>query len=387
MPKLTVMNLRPHSAFLLGRRGVGQEVTGCHVPSDTLFAALMAAWLEQGWRAEDWMAGFPTSNGQGGQSGGIPPFLLTSAFPFAGDVRFYPRPLVHLNVGEHGKEVRQVRFVSEGLFRRILAGESLMDWVPPSERQDEPERGVALQGGALWLTCDEVDKLPPDMCWLNAAKGRKRPRRALREMAVYDVGRVPRVTVDRIRHASEIYHTGRLTFASDCGMWFGVQWNRPDDILAESSKSYREMFFDILAMLGDGGLGGGRSSGYGAFRAGENGHLDFADPARDGPFVTLSRYHPKESELPGAMTGERAAYDLEAVGGWLQSAGLAAQRRRQVRMVSEGSVCYATGPGPWGDVVDVRPVYEGLETQTGGEDVHPVWRYGLACAVALGGDA
>ena len=376
MPKLTVVNLHPHSAFLLGRRGVGQEVTREHVPADTLFSALLMTWLEWGGRAEDWVAGFPTT---GGEVEGQPPFLLTSAFPFAGGVRFYPKPLLDLQVGERRKELRRLRFISESLFQRVVQGEGLAAWVPPSDPSAKPEAGVALQDGTIWLTREEVERLPPQFRAVPEAGGRL--SRALWARKVFEVGRVPRVTVDRVCHASEIYHTARLTFAPGCGLWFGICWLRPADPVPGLGISYREALATLLEVLGDGGMGGERTAGHGAFHPQEGEELGWPDPIPGEPFITLSRYHPRREELPTTLSGDQAAYELEAVGGWLQSLGLSAQRRRPLWLVTEGSVCHAVGNGPWGDVVDVRPTYEAASVS------HPVWRYGLACPVALGGGA
>ena len=47
-----------------------------------------------------------------------PPFLLTSAFPYAGKVRFFPRPLVTGVRGE-AKAWRRVQFVSELRFHEL----------------------------------------------------------------------------------------------------------------------------------------------------------------------------------------------------------------------------------------------------------------------------
>jgi CRISPR-associated protein Csm4 len=374
MPKFKVMYLRPRGAFLLGRRGVGQEGTACFAPADTLFAALLATWVDWGRNAEEWMAGFPRSDAwtgpQNGKKDGPPPFLLTSAFPFAGVVRFYPRPRLRvIDVGQRGKALKRVQFISEELFRRAVAGRPFNEWSPGNQGGDNGP-AVTLQGGAMWLAREEVSRLPQ---WLREmhAGGRARPLRALREIAVYDTSRTPRVTVDRMRQSSTIYHTGRLTFAPECGLWLGVQWNQAGDRQAA--------FETLLATLGDRGLGGERSAGYGTFYAKAGEEVAWPDPAPEQAFVTLSRYHPTPAELPAALTGRQAAYELEAVGGWVYSPGQAAQRRRRLWLVAEGSVCHAVGPGPWGDVVDVRPIYETISF------AHPVWRYGLACPVALGG--
>ena len=93
--------------------------------------------------------------------------------------------------------------------------------------------------------------------------------------------------------------------------------------------------------------------------------------------MLLNRYHPQEKELPDALSDSGTAYALTPVGGWLRSWDDAAQLRKRLWMLAEGSVFRTIGPGPWGDVVDVRPTYEA----SGSIFPHPVWRYGLAFPV------
>jgi CRISPR-associated protein Csm4 len=81
------------------------------------------------------------------------------------------------------------------------------------------------------------------------------------------------------------------------------------------------------------------------------------------------------------LNGDKSAYALTAVAGWMRSWDGAAQRRKRLWLVEEGSVVRVVGDGPWGDVVNVRPDYDS-EAESGGLP-HPVWRYGLALPVGL----
>ncbi len=378
MPTLTCYHLDPESGFHLGQRGVGQEETGVFIPADTLFSALLTAWAEFGRSPETLARPFLAANGQA--QGGTP-FLLTSAFPRAGRVCFYPAlPLSRLNISpakfeDRLKELKAIQFISEGVFRRAVAGELLDDWLPRPNKAQSGDKGLYLQGQALWLTAEEVDRLPDSLRLKD--KGRTRPGYALRHLKVWETHKVPRVTVDRLTNCSAIYHTGRLEFGPGCGFWFGLAWQQPDRPAGDHSM--RQAFTLALNSLADVGMGGERSAGYGHFTWREDGSLTFPDPEPDQPFVTLSRYHPRPAELPQVLRGQTVAYRLVSVAGWLQSPQSKAQRRRRLWLVAEGSIVRAVGRGPWGDVTDVRPIYE--------ETVfpHPVYRYGLACPVAFGG--
>ena len=370
MPEWTIYRLSPRGPLHVGQRGVGQEETAHHVPADTLFAALVATWVDAGGRGEEWGNAFPR-----GEQRVDPPFLLTSAFPYAGGVRFYPLPWTGLSAlgvdaDERRKDLRQIAFVSEGIFRRFVTGASLAGYLPSAE--GEVEKGAFLQGKGMWLTVEEAAALPKGLRDRTGTETR-RPHRALALAQVWKRTKVPRVTVDRVGSASNLFHTGRVTFAPGCGLWFGVQWRHPGNPVG-SGTTWRAAFHQSLSLLGDSGLGGGRSVGCGAFQWESDGAVSWAAPEVGAPYVTLSRYHPRPSEIPGAFTGPSVGYRLAAVAGYLETPAGAAQRRRRLHLVAEGSVLCAAGDGPYGDLADVRPHV--------GDFPHPVWRYGLACPVA-----
>lgn len=380
---LTVYRLTFHSGFHIGVRGVNLEESGFHFPSDTLFGALIDAAFRAGVDVERFVTPFPRlAPSEGAVGGSDPPFLLTSAFPFAGGVLFFPMPttltpwLSTTTLRRRAKELKRVRFLSEGLFRRMLAGEEMDDWLFPEDEGREPEKGVALQGGTFWLAADEVEKLPETM--RRTAVGRPIPPRALRHHRVFTAIQVPRVTVDRLSSASNIFHSGRVSFAAGCGLWFGILWRRPEERMGTGDLSYHQAVHHALSLLADDGLGGERSVGYGAFSYKEVGALPLPDPTPERPLLwLLSRYHPRPNEF-GALT-ESIGYTLVSVGGWLRTWEGAARRRQRLWLVAEGSIIRPEGSGPWGDLTDVRPRY----ANPAGDLPHPVWRYGLALGAAV----
>ncbi len=378
MPDLTLYHLDFGSALHLGRRGVGQEETGSHLAADSLFAALVTTWVEAGEDVESLLEAFPLSDGEEAVEVS-PPFLLSSAFPRAGELRFYPPPpLSYLNIKpqsleKRSKELKRIRFISESLFERVLAGQPLDDWLPAEGKAQAGDRGFYLQGRSLWLTAGEVEKLPFEFRHVKdkQKRWRDRPLNALPYLKVWQTHKVPRVTVDRLRNASNIFHTGRLTFSPGCGLWFGIAWR------AEGWQPRVELALDLMA---DGGLGGERAVGYGHFTWQTKKRPAWPSPQDGQLFMTLSRYHPRKTEVVKTLGHEKAAYELVSIGGWLNSPETKAQRRRRLWMVAEGSVLHAAGNGPWGDVIDVRP-----DVQPADKFPHPIWRYGLAWPVALGG--
>jgi CRISPR-associated protein Csm4 len=389
MLHVNIYHLTPEGPFHVGQRGVGLEETGVHLPSDTLFAAMVAAYAEAGFPPADLTQPFETAPARG-----KPPFLLTSALPRAGQVRFYPTlPLSWLNLSgpvrdSRLKELKRIQFVSETIFEKMVNGEALDDYLPPADEAaiHDKDRGIYLQGRSLWLTAPEADKLPEQMRRSPSTrpsaprpllKG-KQLYQALRHQAVWQTGKTPRVTVDRLRNASNIFHIGRLVFSPDCGWWFGLSWQMDDPPLQQAVKR-------ALELLSDTGLGGERAAGYGRFTYQQAEVMTWNRPAAGDYFVTLSRFHPRPEELPAMLQGAETAYKLVTVAGWLNSnqadGQSKAQRRRRLWLLAEGSIVAATGNGPWGDLTDVRPKYESSGTQF----THAIWRYGFAFPVALKG--
>jgi CRISPR-associated protein Csm4 len=335
------------STFHFGEQGLGQEETRAFWSSDSLFAALVArlAVLEGAEAVEAWMQPF---------AGNAPPFLLTSLFPFAGAVRFFPVPLAAalpndqpLPDGIRPKDLKRVQFVSESLYRQLLTGKSLVEVEPGAAK---------LHGGKLWLTQAESQSLPQP------------------ELQLWLIEKRPRVTVERASNASALFHTGAVHFNKGCGLWFAVQW------LDEAEKARFEW---LLHDLGQAGLGAERSVGYGQGKFTPLDPLQLPEPRR--AWTSLSRYLPRREEM-SAFSGERAAWKVQTVGGWLDSPQTSGQRRRALNFVQEGAVLEipAQVQPPFGRLEDARPRYKaGVEYPI----EHPVWRSGWTVAVGYGGDA
>ncbi len=382
MPELTLYHLNFKGKLHLGRRGIGQEETGSHLPADTLFAALIVTQVEAGLDPKRLPLAFPRRLSDESLVEAPAPFLLTSAFPVAGEIRFYPPPpLSHLNISDEIKErrlkeLKRIKYISEKLFERVITGENLDAWLPPEDDTEPATQGLYLQGKSLWLTTEEINGLPAAM---QKANKRQRPVEAFRYLKVWHAEKVPRVTVDRLRNASNIFHTGRLGFSSGCGLWFGVTWQ---------DKSWQPEIAQLLDLMADGGMGGERAVGYGHFTWQNKEVRQWPAPKDGDLFITLSRYHPHTPEALNALNDNQVAYELVSVGGWLGSMQTSAQRRRRLWMIAEGSVLRAVGPGPWGNITDVKPIYQKphfLPPPGSDEFPHEVWRYGLAYPVAFGG--
>lgn len=340
MPAVHVYRLEPRSAFHFGERGVGLEETAETFRSDSLFSALCSV-VREGWgteRVEALLRAFLERP--------EPPFRLSSCFPYAGEVLFFPRPMLALAgqpAAEAAKRLKNTRFVSHGLFARWVAGDDL---------ERETEAANFLSESHAWVSAAERAKLAGI---LPQAGGAEAERRAL-----WAKTEVPRVTVDRASSASLVYRCGRLAFRPGCGLYFLVEWR---------DEAWRGLLEQALRALGDAGLGGRRSAGYGQFepRLPAEG-LELAAADRPGALLTLALYWPTAEEVAAGVLGGPARYDLVSRYGWMWSPDGRALRRRQVRMVAEGSLLAPVHPA-LGALADVTPRAFAA---------HRVYRYGLA---------
>jgi CRISPR-associated protein Csm4 len=334
-------------SFHFGRRGLGLEESSVSFPSDSLFAALVArkAILHGDQETAAFGKDFKKRK---------PPFVLTSAFPRAGKVRFFPPPMLKLGTlpadGPRPKKLKRVQFVSERVFRRLIAGESLASLWGQTEK--------AHQDTIVFFD-EERERFPK-------AFRQTEPRK----LQLWKVVRRPRVTIERHSSASSIYHSGQTAFNHGCGLWFGIQW------IKDGHEQVAEQVQCLLDDLGHAGLGGERSSGFGVCQFKRIETLTFPDP--EGSYWTnLSRYliHETETDL---LRAPQAAYALQNVGGWVGTLESKAQRRRSLNLLVEGSVLGATDHQPPGQMVDVQPDYDGQQPLD-----HEVWRNGFAVAVGV----
>jgi CRISPR-associated protein Csm4 len=330
------------TGFHFGRRGLEQEESGYHLPSDSLLAALIARWVE--------LLGAPAANALVDQlEQNPPPFVLSSAFPRAGEICFFPAPLQSPEAltrgGPRPKDLKRVKYVSEAAFRTMLTGAKLNEVFASSKK---------LHGGQVLAAEADWARLP----------------KVIRDgQPIWSVEKRPRVTIDRAAQSSNLYFTGRTAFNDQCGLWFGVRWLKEDAALAKTLAQG-------LADLADAGIGGDRTSGFGASTIEPRGELEL--PAGDQrPWVSLSRYLPRPDEI-GALHDARSAYTLETIGGWINSPVSKAERRIPVRLLAEGAVLGPLDRLVPGQIVDVQPDYDGKRPLG-----HAVYRSGLALAVGL----
>ncbi len=348
--------LQMHSALHVGEQGIGNEKTLAYIPSDTLFSALVVTWST----LADLQGDLPALV----DPAGAPPLLLTSAFPYAGAVRLLPRPALPLvpalPKGETAKTLKKVRWVSEAVFSVLIAGvdQKSLDklWHGPATPQDGAELicehadaaaripwtgAETLQAGAVWVDKCEAKQLKQEL-----------PTNERDEHLIWWSDAMPRVAVDRITSASQIYHVGRTFFAKNCGLWFA----------ARGEAKWLDSMERVLAVKEADGIGGLRSVGNGQFTLHKDKAPAFLTPKIDSAqnssryALLLSRMAPAEAQM-ALLRIEWANYHLTLVGGFNGTPGVNPVVRRQVRLLTEGSLIGAPAAdgGPPGQLVDVTP--------------------------------
>jgi len=331
---MPIVDLAAKGGLHVGRLGVAREASWPYVPSDTLFAAIVATLAQ-------------TPDGVGALE--PLPFTITSAFPRIESTRLYPRPLLPIVCNEMqrqrlGKALTKFSWCSPRIFDALRRGDDMTKLA---------EEGHFRQGGDLWLHPDDVPK------------GLERPTRFWATDPP-----VARVAVDRASFAPNLFHSGRVQFAKGCGLWFGVMMNTQ-----EGEATLRR----ALTRLEDSGLGGLRSIGMGGFSFTWQEESPAHSPAPLG--VTLARYLPKDANEIGRTLGDPgAAYQFVVVGGWCRDDDGRPWRRKRVRFVREGSVL-GWGGESLGRVADVTPSQVGRFANG-----HRVLRYGLAFMLPAGAE-
>jgi CRISPR-associated protein Csm4 len=333
------------SPLHVGERGVGLETTRTYISADTLFSAICSAWRElygvDALRQDvlDWFTD---------DESGSEPFFLSSAFPSAGSVRFFPKllaPSSNVHVGDADlKAFKRVRFVSAPVFAGMVNGEALT-----FHKED------CISGETVWVAAEEKKQFQD---WTDDATG---------EIVLWKTVVVPRVTLDRITSASEIWHFGEVRFAEGVGLWFAVDFNR------DHGNELRHKFEAVLRVLGDTGLGGERGAGGGLFSL--EGPIEESLPGINDTqrFVTLSPLCPKDARQVDVLTSDGAAYELMPRRGWVTSPEASNLRRKMVWMFTEGSVLVGHPMFRAGRLVNVKP----------DACPHDVWRYGFAFPVGV----
>lgn len=296
---MIIVKLKFKGPVHIGKAGVGLEETCQFIHSDTLYSAIFQAWLR--------LFGETMSD-----------VVLTSAFPFVDNTYYFPRPLLPIPdftsdlAMQYGKAIKRIRFIDYDNIKKWITGKPL-DLEEVLNKVDVINRAI-----------------------VSAVQ--------------------PKVSLDRMTSASNLYYVGETVFANTlgAGLFF----------LVKLKAEQKPKFEAALKLLGEEGIGGRRSQGYGAFEAefGDNFYLD--EPESPNAYITLSLFHPASD---GEIRDNLYSYRLVERTGWLEGEWANfGMRHKRILMIAEGSVFHRRVSGA---VIDVAPK---------GFDAHPVYRNGLA---------
>ena len=281
--------------------------------SDTLFSAIVNSWIN----LYDLPAQFFEN----------PQFVISSAFPFYKDTLFIKKPYSRLKINQqeferHRKKVKKAAFISMSLFEKFAKGEE----ISVSEKN-------FLEGG--FLSDVEINE--------QIYSVQERPRSS-----------IPRYIPDSSEESSEgsaadeevkteIFYTTAVHFSDNAGLFFFASFE---------NEEVKKQFDGALYLLGDTGIGGNRTNGYGLFEVEKTEKFD--NPLESGDYsIALSLYHPKEEEVKsGILNG--AHFNVVSRQSWIFSGSARPYRSKRVRMFDEGGIFKGCSDLS-GDVPDITP--------------------------------
>lgn len=316
MSSALIVRIRPAGPWRFGPDDGAREASSLIGHSDTLYSALAWAMARLG-QVEEWLA--TTQDAQ---------VRIGSLFPFHNRNLFVPPPR-HLWPPHGGTRARWkgAKLVPLSIVEDIFAGREIAE-----DRWDLD--GVS---GCLFSAGSQ----PP-------------VRKAVRSSAA----------IDRVGQAHAVAHqTACIEFAPNAGLWTAIVFANED-----SRSRWQFTCEAAFRLLGDSGIGGERSSGWGhaysvEFQAGEWPQV-LLPAAGAGGWWMLSLYAPDQSD---SVDWEHGDYAITIRSGRTTASG---SQKPPSRLVTEGSVL-VSGVEPRGTIWTLP-----------GEP-HPAYRCGLAVAVPV----
>lgn len=357
MTTLSHLLLDSQTPFHFGRRGVGLNETEITLPADSLFSAFCNAYaaLLGADNLQALLTRFPLF----GQPGQPPPFRLSSLMPTVNGIDFLPMPLLYpkltVDAVAFRKQLKEIGWVSKSVFQALVTGQPLAEDGNFVDLRTTRPMPYTIQEGSIWVNRDEYEQLDGYATTL------------------WKVDTRPRVTVDRMASASTAFSSGGIYFANTpklkVSLYALIRWEAADATLKETVQQ-------VFAVLGQSGIGGERSYGYGQFTPMFTTIPDDLGVKGGVYFTTLSPYLPQPSERP--VFAEPARYTIVLRRGWMSYPGYSNLRRPTVRMVDTGAVLHQPATGQvTGALGDVTPTVLKEQTKL------TIYRYGLAWPVPV----
>ncbi len=290
------------------------------VHSDTLKAALyyLALELFGPWQAEqniEWQNKLAQ---------------ISSAFPFYKDQFFFPKPFIRLpfeiaestpDISYH-KKFKNLQFLDQYAMQYVLLN---------------PQTSIKIP----------LNAFSKDELFLTLSSQNSEPIKPLFKFAEYQRASI---SVSEVNHEmvqmSVPYYTQSLQFMPEAGLYCLLNPN-----------VYNKEIESVFRLLGDNGLGGDRTYGWGTFDFEYiPSAVSFEYPENTNFAINLSLYCPTIEEVQQGIL-QNANYDFIKCGGYISSTThkyWAGKRKKSVYMFKEGSLFFSPNELS-GKIVDLRP--------------------------------
>jgi CRISPR-associated protein Csm4 len=190
---------------------------------------------------------------------------------------------------------------------------------------------------------------------------------------IFEEQTLPKVSVDRIHHGTNFYHTSFTYFPAQTGIYFLFKMSEPDPILLQQLQA-------SLELLGDEGIGGERSSGAGRFQA--TWHelsptwrsIIQEESTTHNSHALISLFWDDPKICADLVANSNTRYQLQERGGWISAQSGRQLRRKNVQMFTEGSVFLKS---PQGQLAIVTP-QELIRKKH-----HPIYRSGISLSLPV----
>ncbi len=264
---MKIIKLNFNSPLHIGEIGLGLEECSPIIHSDTIFNSIINAHslMHSKEETDDFVKKFNT-------------IKISSAFPFCDNEIYFPKPK-KLNINEkthsdHSKNLKKTEFVSKEYFDKIINFTELNE--------------------------TDITKI-------------------IKKIEMYEEFQIPKVYLDRETNKSGFFFISLIKFKKDCGLWFSIDCE--NDV-------YNEII-SCLRLLGEEGIGGKRTWGYGLFEFKEE-NIEIIQPEGNS-FILLSLFYPDKNEK--GIFSDNSSWDFVLRGGWTEK-----ERKPRIRMIKEGSI-------------------------------------------------
>ncbi len=343
--KTIILKSKPGSLFRLGDGSLNDVSDIIH--SDTLFSAI-ANIYELAYNKGEEFIRF-VNEGK---------INFSSAFPLLEDtiqnkiIYFLPKPNFQIKIKNlEGKKEKKIKFVSLNTFKLIV------------ENLDRNKLEVEIDSVSLEIIDDKYCTLKDE---LNISSIPEELRAFIKEIIS------PKTAVHKETQEDSFYFQTDLQLIPISEIEKGIQYLPHFYFFLEHTLSQDEFrqFTSCLRILADEGIGGDRSAGKGKFEDVIIREIDFDIENTNGLFVNLAMFNPKDqSEFENCL-----AYDIKKRGGGdLGSDGNEDYHRKQVRMITEGSLVKGKVEGR---VLDVSPFVNFYQ--------HKIYRNGKSFLLPMG---